>query len=127
MSGDVRVLVVDDQEPFRVVAGAVIDATDGFMTAGSAATGEDAVAAFTGIDGVPDLVLMDVNLPGIDGFEATRRIRALVPSARVVIISTYRARDYGDKAAEAGAAGFLDKGDFSPAALESVWRRVRET
>ncbi|MGH2766519.1 MAG: response regulator transcription factor, partial [Actinomycetota bacterium] len=68
----VRVLIVDDQEPFRQAARAVVELTDGFEVAGEAETGEAAVDAARGLG--PDLVLMDVNLPGIDGLEATRRI-----------------------------------------------------
>ena len=68
----VRVLIVDDQEPFRQAARAVVELTDGFEVAGEAETGEDAVDRARELE--PDLVLMDVNLPGIDGLEATRRI-----------------------------------------------------
>jgi CheY-like chemotaxis protein len=123
VSPDIQVLVVDDQEPFRLVAAAVIDATDGFTHACSAASGEEAVAVFENArgGGLPQLVLMDVNLPGIDGFEATRRIRAIAPSVRVVILSTYLKRDYGSKATDAGAEAHLDKADFSPMALEALW------
>src|SRR5207253_3922970 len=83
----VRVLIVDDQEPFRLAARMVVEATDGFEVVGDAETGEDSVEAAHELD--PDLVLMDVNLPGINGLEATRRI--LDGSTRVVILllSTY--------------------------------------
>ena len=61
----VRVLIVDDQEPFRMAARMVVDATDGFDVVGEAETGEDSVTMAADLQ--PDLVLMDVNLPGING------------------------------------------------------------
>ena len=69
---DVRVLIVDDQEPFRRAMGAVVDATDGFVVVGSATSGEESLRSAGELR--PDLVLMDVNLPGIDGIEAARRL-----------------------------------------------------
>jgi DNA-binding NarL/FixJ family response regulator len=68
----VRVLIVNDQAPFRRAAEQVVEATDGFEVAGEVTTGEAAVAAAQALR--PDLILMDVHLPGIDGPEATRRI-----------------------------------------------------
>jgi len=68
----VRVLIVDDQEPFRMAARLVVEATDGFEVVGEAETGESSVEMAREL--VPDLVLMDVNLPGINGLDATRQI-----------------------------------------------------
>ena len=70
----VRVLIVDDQEPFRMAARMVVEATDGFDVVGEAETGEDSVSMAAEL--TPDLVLMDVNLPGINGLDATRQILA---------------------------------------------------
>ena len=70
----VRVLIVDDQEPFRMAARMVVDATEGFDVVGEAESGEDSVAMAAEL--TPDLVLMDVNLPGINGLDATRQILA---------------------------------------------------
>ena len=70
----VRVLVVDDQEVFRRVMSAVVEQTEGFVLVGCAGSGEESIV--TAGARRPDLVLMDVNLPGIDGMEATRRLRA---------------------------------------------------
>ena len=70
----VRVLIVDDREPFRLAARMVVDATEGFEVVGEAESGEESVERAHELS--PDLVLMDVNLPGINGLEATRRILA---------------------------------------------------
>jgi DNA-binding NarL/FixJ family response regulator len=115
----VRVLIVDDQEPFRMAARMVVEATEGFDVVGEVETGEDAVQAARTLD--PDLVLMDVNLPGINGLEATRQI--LDGSDRVVILllSTYEEEEYGPRAAECGAAAYVPKSSFGPDRLAGAW------
>jgi DNA-binding NarL/FixJ family response regulator len=122
--GDVRVLVVDDQEPFRVAMAAVVEATDGFAVVGAVASGEDSVVAAR--DLAPDLVLMDVNLPGIDGVEATRRIRA-EPRADgtpvVVLLSTYDEDEFD--AVGCGAAAYVPKGAFGPDRLVHEWQAAQ--
>jgi two-component system, NarL family, invasion response regulator UvrY len=111
----VRVLIVDDQATFRSAARLVVDLSDGFEVAGEAETGEDAVGMAVALE--PDLVLMDVNLPGIDGLEATRRIVAAGSAARVLVLSTYSASEYERAALDAGAVGFVTKDDFGPDSL----------
>ena len=122
--GDVRVLVVDDQEPFRVAMAAVVEATDGFAVVGSVASGEDSVVAAR--DLAPDLVLMDVNLPGIDGVEATRQILA-EPRADglpvVVLLSTYDEDEFD--AVGCGAAAYVPKGAFGPDRLIHEWQAAQ--
>src|SRR3990170_749871 len=115
----VRVLIVDDQEPFRAAARMVVDATEGFEVVAEAETGEESIdkAAELG----PDLVLMDVNLPGIDGLEATRRILAAARPPVVLLVSTYEGEEYEPRAAECGAAAYIPKSVFSPDRLESAW------
>jgi len=115
----VRVLIVDDQEPFRLAARMVVDATDGFDVVGEAETGEDSVEMASSI--APDLVLMDVNLPGIDGLEATRRILAADRPPIVLLLSTYEEAEYAPKAAECGAAAYIPKAAFGPDRLEEAW------
>ena len=112
----VRVLVVDDQEPFRLAAAAVVAAADGFELVGSADTGEASLAAVETLQ--PDLVLMDIHLPGIDGPESTRRIRARQPAVRVLLVSS--SDGYADPH-ECGAMGYLAKRRLSPAQLHGVW------
>jgi DNA-binding NarL/FixJ family response regulator len=115
--GDVRVLVVDDQEPFRVAMAAVVEATDGFTVVGAVASGEDSVAAARHL--APDLVLMDVNLPGIDGVEATRQISRLGLGTVVVLLSTYDEDEFD--ADGCGAAAYVPKGAFGPDRLVHEW------
>jgi DNA-binding NarL/FixJ family response regulator len=115
----VRVLIVDDQEPFRLAARMVVEATEGFEVVGESETGEDSVEAARDLD--PDLVLMDVNLPGMNGLDATRAI--LGGSNRVVILllSTYEEEEYGPRAAECGAAAYIPKSEFGPDRLTEAW------
>lgn len=115
----VRVLIVDDQEPFRVAARMVVEATAGFEVVGEAESGEESIEVARQLD--PDLVLMDVNLPGINGLDATRQI--LDGSTRVVILllSTYEEEEYAPRAAECGAAAYIPKSAFDPDRLESAW------
>lgn len=118
----VRVLIVDDQPPFREVARTVVEFTDGFEVVGEAETGEESVRVARDLS--PDLVLMDVNLPGISGLEATRRILAEHNSGSpviVLVLSTYEAAEYGPQATEVGAAGFISKSEFSPERLLDAW------
>jgi DNA-binding NarL/FixJ family response regulator len=116
----VRVLIVDDQEPFRQAARAVVELTDGFEVAGEADTGEEAVDLARELE--PDLVLMDVNLPGIDGLEATRRIlNGSAGRVVVLMVSTYEADEYAPRAAEAGAAAYIPKSEFEPDRLSEAW------
>jgi CheY-like chemotaxis protein len=115
----VRVLIVDDQEPFRMAARMVVEATDGFEVVGQSETGEDSIEAAEALD--PDLVLMDVNLPGIDGLEATRRILASGRRAVVLLVSTYEEDEYAPRAAECGAAAYLPKASFGPDRLAAAW------
>jgi DNA-binding NarL/FixJ family response regulator len=116
----VRVLIVDDQESFRSAARLVIESTDGFEVAGEAATGEDAVKVVA--DLAPDMVLMDMNLPGIDGPEATRQILGSNPDIKVVGLSTYE--EYHDRALAAGAVVFISKSEFEPGRLSSAWNSI---
>ena len=115
----VRVLVVDDQAPFRRAMRSVVEETDGFEVVGEVDSGEASLEAAATL--APDLVLMDVHLPGIDGLEATRRLAALPVPPVVLLLSTYD-DDAGEGfVAESGAAGYVTKSAFGPDRLETAW------
>jgi DNA-binding NarL/FixJ family response regulator len=119
----VRVLIVDDQEPFRLAARMVVDVTDGFEIVGEAETGEASVEMAKELQ--PDLVLMDVNLPGIDGLEATRQILAANGPPVVLLLSTYEEAEYAPRAAECGASAYIPKAVFGPDRLEAAWEAAK--
>lgn len=120
----VRVLIVDDQEPFRLAARMVVEATEGFEVVGEAETGESSVEMARELE--PDLVLMDVNLPGIDGLDATRQILSERKESTVVLLlSTYEEEEYAPRAAECGAAAYIPKAVFGPDRLEAAWAATR--
>jgi two-component system, NarL family, invasion response regulator UvrY len=116
----VEVLIVDDQPPFRAVARTLVSLLQGWQVVGEAASGEEAVQAVGRAR--PDVVLMDINLPGISGIEATRQIVAAYPDVRVVLLSTYQADDLPADALACGAAGYVGKEDLTPAVLRDIVR-----
>jgi DNA-binding NarL/FixJ family response regulator len=117
----VAVLIVDDQAPFRRAARAVVSATPGFEVVGEAESGEEAVRMADALE--PGLVLMDINLPGINGIEATRRITSAHPRAVVMLLSTYQAADLPADATSCGAAAYVHKEDFGPALVQDIWSK----
>jgi adenylate cyclase len=117
----VRVLVVDDQTPFREAAKLVVDATEGFEVVGEADSGEAAVELAASLE--PDLVLMDVNLPAMDGMEATRRILEASPETTVIALSTEVG--LATRAVASGAVTFVSKSEFDPERLLTAWESAR--
>jgi DNA-binding NarL/FixJ family response regulator len=86
----------------------------GFAVVGSCADGRSALAAITDLR--PDVVLLDVQMPGLDGFAVLARLDAAA-RGRVVLVSTREQSDYGTRVRDSGAAGFITKGDLSPATV----------
>ena len=116
----VRVLTVDDHAAFRDAARALIDATPGFEVAGDVDSGEDAVGAVMRLR--PDLVLMDVGLSGIDGYEATRRLRYVRPATVIVLVSASDEALEGETAETCGAVAWVRKQDLRPRLLQELWQ-----
>jgi DNA-binding NarL/FixJ family response regulator len=120
--GEVRVLIVDDQEPFRRAMGAVVEETEGFVVVGAAASGEESLVRSAELS--PDLVLMDVNLPGIDGIEASRRLTEPAGGPVVVLLSTYDEDEFDIDGC--GAAAYVAKAAFGPDRLSEAWTAATE-
>ena len=119
---EVRVLIVDDQEPFRRAMGAVVEETAGFVVVGSATSGEESLALASELR--PQLVLMDVNLPGIDGIEATRQLTSGPDGPVVVLLSTYDEDQFNIDGC--GAAAYVAKAAFGPDRLSEAWDRATQ-
>jgi DNA-binding NarL/FixJ family response regulator len=111
------VLIVDDHPGFRGWARAVLQA-EGFGVVGEAADGAAAIQAASALR--PDVVLLDVQLPDMNGFEVAERLRGAGAGGTVVLISSRDAADYGTRIASSPAVGFLAKAGLSGAALEAV-------
>ncbi len=117
----VRVVVADDQALVRGSFRVLIDTAPGLATVGEAGNGIEAIAV--ALAERPDLVLMDVRMPEMDGIEATRRICAEIPETRVLMLTTFDLDQYVYSALRAGASGFLLK-DTPPADLLAAIRVV---
>ena len=123
MTEPVRVMLVDDHPLVRSGLTQVLDADDGLIVVGSAAGGREAVDTVT--DLAPDVVLMDVSMPGMDGITATRELLKRRPMTRVVMLTSYAEDETVLAALDAGACGYILK-DAEPAevvkAVFAAWR-----
>jgi DNA-binding NarL/FixJ family response regulator len=117
----VRVLLVDDQPLLRMGFRLVLDVEDDLTVVGEAGDGAEAVRQVAALR--PDVVLMDVRMPGVNGIEATAQIAASGSASRVLILTTFDLDEYAFAALRAGASGFLLK-DARPAELTAAIRAV---
>ncbi len=115
-----RVLVVDDHPIFREGLCALLATLPGFEVVGQAGSGEEAIRATHAT--APDLVVMDIRMPGMGGLEATRRIQAECPGVRIVILTVSEAEDDLFEAVRAGAQGYALKNLDSAAVLDLLSR-----
>ena len=118
VTAEVRVLTIDDQAIFRSLARDVINATPGFASVGEAADGESGIEAVERLR--PDLVLLDVRMPGLSGIEVARRLAETHPEAVVVLISIEERIDV-PSAAQLSAVPLVRKQDFGPRLLLRLW------
>jgi DNA-binding NarL/FixJ family response regulator len=115
----VRVLTVDDNAGFRCVAREVVDATPGFTAVGEAG---DGAAALEAVDRLhPALVILDVRMPGMSGFEVSRRIHEADPNTVVLLVSSHDLAEGAAAARECGARAFIRKEQMRPAVLRGLW------
>lgn len=121
-SGDgVRVLAVDDHVAFREALRDLIAAMPGFVLAGEACSGEEGVRAFERL--TPELVLMDVGMPGMGGIAAARSIRSSHPGVVIVLISVDDAALYPEAGELGSSVEFVRKQDLCPGKLKRLWER----
>ena len=112
-----RVFIVDDNAPFRSIARAILE-SGGYQVVGDAATGAEALAGVP--CALPDVVLLDVGLPDIDGFSVCQALHEATPQLAVVLCSVRDAEHYGDAIDRSWAAGFLPKSILSAAELARI-------
>lgn len=103
----IRVLLADDDELVRAGLEMILDAAEGMKVVGAVSTGEEAVRAVREMD--PDVILMDVKMPELDGIEATRRITAEEDAPRILMVTTFETDEYVFESLRAGASGFVLK------------------
>ncbi len=111
------IIVVDDHPTFRATACALLEA-EGFVVVGEAEDGQTALDVIARLG--PDVVLLDVQLPDIDGFEVAARLSSYEPAPIVVLTSSRDARDFGSLVAESGARGFIEKAELSGEAMAAL-------
>src|SRR6266849_10217195 len=115
------VVVVDDQAPFRLAAKAVLRRIDCFELAGEASSGAEAIDLVDALR--PALVLMDINMPEMNGIEGTRRIVAAHPDIVVILCSTYDVDDLPPAAAASGARAYFNKEHLGTDTLRRLWEQ----
>jgi DNA-binding NarL/FixJ family response regulator len=111
------VLIVDDHPTFRATARMLLEA-DGYDVVGEAPDGESALEQSERLH--PDVVLLDINLPGLDGFEVAHRLTEASWVPAIVLVSSRELSDFGPLVGGCGARGFISKGDLSGAALADL-------
>jgi len=114
----IRVLCVDDHPLVREGMAAIIAAQDDIVSVGEAGDGQAALAQYRQLK--PDVVVMDLRMPGIGGLEATIRIRKEFPTARIIVLTTYEGDEDIHRALEAGAHGYLLKDSARRELLQSI-------
>lgn len=120
MSDGIRVLLVDDHRMFADALEALLSGTDGVDSMGAVPSGEEMLERCAA--GCPDVVLLDIDLPGMDGIEATERLRRICPDAQIVAITALQSGDLMARAVEAGASGFVPKSQAADELVDVIHR-----
>jgi DNA-binding NarL/FixJ family response regulator len=115
------VLLVDDHVPFHSAARAMLEATPGCVGISDARSGEEALLIADMLP--PDLVLLDVNMAGLDGIETSRRLTSSRPDIVVVLVSADDDPELADAPSACGAATFVPKNDLRPSVVAALWER----
>jgi CheY-like chemotaxis protein len=117
-----RVLVVDDSDAYLAAAASVVSSTRGLRLVGAARSGEEAIRRFPGL--MPDLVLLDIRMPGLDGFETARILRRRHPET-VVVLASAEPGGCAGAARSAGAAALVNKAGLTTEVLDALWQEHR--
>jgi len=119
----IRIALVDDHDLFRAGVRSILRNHDDMVVISEFANGEDAITAIR--DDPPDLVLMDVNMPGIGGIEATRRIVQSSPDVKIIVVTVLSDEPFPNKLLDAGARGYISKGSGPEEMLEAIYTVMR--
>ena len=113
-----RILIADDSKPFRAFLKTLLERHEGWSVCGVAKNGDEAVKK--AIELKPDLILLDIEMPKIDGLNACRLIREKVPTSEILILTVYQSLDLARVAAESGAWGYVSKSSISRDLIPSI-------
>jgi len=114
----IRILLVDDHDLFRAGMGSILRSRDGMVVVGEYSDGEQAIEAVR--REAPDLVLMDVHMPGIGGIEATRKILRIAPQTKIIAVTVLSDDPFPNQLLDAGARGYISKGSGSQEMMEAI-------
>jgi len=117
-TSDVRILLVEDFIPYRTFVGSLLSETPGLRVIGEASDGLEAVEKAQQLK--PDVILMDIGLPVLNGLDATRRIRELVPSSKIVFLTMEASVEVAEEALSRGACGYIVKDQAGSELLEGL-------
>lgn len=118
-AGAIRVLIVDDHPMLREGVAAILEAQADMVVVGEASDGAEAVSRFRQLQ--PDVTLMDLQMPGMDGVAAIKAIRAEYPNARILVLTTYEGDVQAVRALKAGATGYLLKSSLRTEMLSAIY------
>ena len=120
----IRVLIADDHRLFAQALEAILEADDRIAVAGHARDGREAVELAASLD--PDVILMDIAMPAMDGFQATRLIRKNDSNARILMLTGSNSRSDVDRARKAGAAGYVTKDRIAAELIDAIFEVVSD-